>query len=510
MGYQELVLNLPTDFTEELLRREIGRRLGIAVSEFSYQIVKKSLDARKKSDIHWTVRAGVTSPGITDPPPEAVPDLVIPHQKGRGTVVVAGSGPAGFFAAYALQKSGYEVTVVERGSEVDARSSRIDAFEQTGVFDPLGNYAFGEGGAGTFSDGKLTSRTKNISREKAFVISSYIDAGAPEEIRYLAHPHLGSDNLKSIVKNLAEAFRELGGRILFETTLNDLVVRDGRVSEVTTSRGTLPSDHVIVAPGHSAFDTYRMLMLRGVRFRTKSFAIGSRIEHPQELINQAQWGHASLSGVKAAEYRLASKGDGKSPVYTFCMCPGGTVVPAGATPHVNIVNGMSLYARDGRYANAGCVVGTSVEKLAGREVTPREALEWLEALEQSFFEYADGFRAPACGIRDFIETRAPQGLPTSSYPFGLMPAPLWELLPAKVSHSLREGLKDFSRKIRGFDTGVLMGLESKTSSPIQVLREPYGRCDGFENLSVIGEGAGYSGGIISSAVDGVRCAMSLV
>jgi uncharacterized FAD-dependent dehydrogenase len=253
-----------------------------------------------------------------------------------------------------------------------------------------------------------------------------------------------------------------------------------------------------------------MLIRRGVRFRTKNFAIGSRVEHPQELINMAQWGRASLPGVKAAEYRLTSQREGGLPVYTFCMCPGGIVVPASAYAHINIVNGMSRYKRNGKFANAACVVGVHPDRLVGREATPQEALDWLEHLEESFHRYSDGFEAPFSGIRDFIDGKGPSKPVESSYPLGLKPAALWDLLPSEVSSSIREGLKDFSRKIKGFETGSIMGLESKTSSPIQVLREKDGRCAGFGNLYMVGEGSGHSGGIISSGADGIKAAMNIV
>ncbi len=508
MGYQKLILHLPTDYREEQIRHGIQKELQVAV--FTYQIEKKSLDARQKNNIHWNIQVGVLSPRIKSPPPDTAPLLSIPHQKGKGKVVVVGSGPAGFFSAFVLQKAGYRVSLIERGTRVEKRAARIQRFEKTGVFDPLGNYVFGEGGAGTFSDGKLTSRTKNISQEKAFVISSFIDAGAPAEIGYLAHPHVGSDNLKSIIKNLTKQFQAIGGRTYFETSLDDLKIRNGSVDEAITSQGGLEADHVIIAPGHSAYDTYRMLIRRGVQFKLKNFAIGSRMEHPQELINKALWGQGYLPGVKAAEYRLASKGDGNFPVYTFCMCPGGVVVPAAASRHTNIVNGMSLYARDGKYANAGCVAGINLEKVMGQEVSALEALDWLESLEMTFFDFAGGFQAPACGIKEFIDQRKGNGTSPSSYTFGLKPAALWELLPSPVSRSLCIGLKDFGRKIKGFETGTLMGLESKTSSPIQVLREKSGRCVGFDNLFIVGEGSGFAGGIISSAVDGIKCALKIV
>lgn len=508
MGYKSIRLKLPTDYEEDELRRRIEKELNIR--DFSYQTERKSLDARKKENIHWEIRVSVLSEEIKGGNPVIPPSLDIPYRKRRKKVLVVGSGPAGFFSALVLQKAGFDTVLIERGCEVQERADRIKVFEKTGAFSATANYAFGEGGAGAFSDGKLTSRSKHVPKEKRFIISSYIRAGAPEEIRYMAHPHLGSDHLKKIVSNLRREFLGIGGMVLFETLLEDLKAKDGRVTEAVTTAGEMEADHLIVAPGHSAYETYRMLIRRGVAFRTKSFAIGCRLEHPQELINLMQWGRESLPGVKAAEYRLTSKGDGVLPVYTFCMCPGGSIVQASAYENRNVVNGMSRFRRNGKFANAACVAAVDPNELIGREAAPGEALGWLEGLEEDFYRYSDGFAAPFCRIRDFIEKTAPPGIGESSYSLGLKPAALWELLPPKVSRSLREGLKGFSRKMKGFETGNMMGLESKTSSLIRVERENHGLCAGFENLYVVGEGSGYAGGIISSGADGIRAAMGII
>jgi uncharacterized FAD-dependent dehydrogenase len=252
-----------------------------------------------------------------------------------------------------------------------------------------------------------------------------------------------------------------------------------------------------------------MLIDRGVSFRTKNFAIGCRAEHCQEAINQAQWGIGQLKGVKAAEYRLTSEGDGKHPVYSFCMCPGGMVVPAAPVAGINIVNGMSNYRRNGKFANAGFVAGIHPDQLAGRTVSPLDALLWLEALEQRFYEFSGGYSAPFCTIEGFLEERMADAIPDTSYPLGLKPAPLWDLLPQVVVNAMKEGLRDFNKRLRGYQNGILLGLESKTSSPIQVIRETNGLCTGFENLFLAGEGSGYAGGIVSSAADGIRIAMRI-
>jgi uncharacterized FAD-dependent dehydrogenase len=509
MGYQQISLKTPTVFSEELLRQQISKQLRI--KQFSFHIVGKSLDARNKKNIHWLLRVSVFSDEIKGSEAPVQPVLAIPFKKRNHRVLITGSGPAGFFCAFALQKAGYQTTIIDRGSDVIKRNHSIQTFERGGVFDHQNNYAFGEGGAGTFSDGKLTSRSKHISAERQFILQSYINAGAPEEIGYLAHPHLGTDNLIRIVKTLRRQYQEIGGEILFETMLEDIISRKGKVIEAITSGGNIAADTFFIAPGHSAYETYRMLIKRGVTFRPKNFALGSRMEHPQEIINQAQWGVKNLPGVKAAEYRLTSPGDGKHPVYSFCMCPGGMIVPAAVYPGTNIVNGMSFYKRDGEFANAACVAGLHPAELAGEEISALATLDMVEELEKIFFRFSGNYSAPVCSISDFLSGKiTSQHIPHTSYPLGLTIAPLWELLPERIVGAMREGLKDFSRKIRNFEAGNLLGLESKTSAPIQVLRNENGLCSGFENLFVIGEGSGYAGGIISSGADGVKNAMHLV
>lgn len=508
MGYKTISLKLPTDFSSELLRSKISAELHIR--DFTFHIENKSLDARNKANIHWLIQVVVSSPEIKKGEEINQESLKIPFKKHDKKVVVVGSGPAGFFAAFVLQKAGFNVTLIERGSQVEKRGKSILTFERTGVFDPQNNYAFGEGGAGTFSDGKLTSRSKHISLEKQFILKSYVDAGAPAEIEYMAHPHLGTDNLRKIVFNLRNQFENLGGKILFETMLTDIVTKNQKVKEVVTTAGNIDVDVLFIAPGHSAYETYEMLIARGVQFRTKNFAIGSRMEHRQEVINIAQWGRPELPGVKAAEYRLTSPADGKHQVFSFCMCPGGIVVPAAAYPETNIVNGMSFYNRGGKYANAACVAGIHPDELAGKTVSAVEALANLRKLEEKFYNFTQSYSAPSCTIKGFIQMKSGNEKLYGSFQMGLTPAPIWELLPAGVVRAMQSGLLDFNRKMRNFETGNLIGFESKTSSPVQVVREPNGQCEGFENLYIVGEGSGFAGGIISSAADGVKAAMGVV
>ncbi len=508
MGYREIELKLPTGYDETYLAARIRKTLKIGT--FSHQVILKSLDARNKGSILWILRLGVLSEELKGGAVPQEEDLAILNRKRHQRAIVLGSGPAGFFAALVLQRSGFDTVILERGADVGRREQGISSFEKTGIFDPLGNYAFGEGGAGTFSDGKLTSRSKHITREKQFILNSYIRAGAPEEIAYLAFPHVGSDNLKVVIANLRKEFCDLGGRILFETKLENLRISNGRVVSAVTGKGILDAEIFLLAPGHSAYETYRMLMGCGVPFETKNFALGFRVEHPQELINLSQWGRPALPGVKAAEYRLTSNRPGRLPVFTFCMCPGGIVVPATPYAAANLVNGMSLYKRDGSYANAACVAGIHPDMLAGNRLSASATLDWLESLEESFYTFSNSYRAPYLHLRDFLQQKESRGpAPASSYPLGLLPSPLWKMLPSPVVTALSEGIQDFGRKLKGFETGILLGLESKTSSPIRVVRDENGRCQGFKNLYMAGEGSGYSGGIISSAADGIRVAMAI-
>ena len=508
MGFKSIDLKLPTAYAEPEL---IGKLKKIIKSEdFSYFIEKKSLDARKKDNIHWKIRVGVYAKTVKGGKFEQEEKLQITNCKGDKKVVVTGSGPAGFFSAFILQQAGFQVTLIEQGKNVDERAEDIKRFEESGVLDNSSNYSFGEGGAGTFSDGKLTSRTKRISKEKKFIFESYIKAGAPEEIAYLSQPHLGSDNLKKIVRNLRHEFERLGGKILFKTKLEDLKLKDGTVKAAVTNKGEIAGDYFVIAPGHSSYDTYEMLIKNGIPFKSKSFAIGCRVEHPQKMINMAQWNQKSLPGVKAAEYKLTFKKEGFLPVYSFCMCPGGKVVPASPVQGLGVVNGMSNYKRNSDWANSAIVAGINLNELLEKEVEPLEAINWLRNLEEKYYNFSNSYKAPAVNIGDFIASKISSDFEKSSYPFDLVAADFRTLLPEKIAESIAEGMKFFCDKIKGFEKGTMIGLESKTSAPVQAIREKSGKVENFQNLYISGEGSGFAGGIISSAADGIRAAMDII
>lgn len=507
--FQDIEVKLPTNYREEELRKKVAAKAG--VDNFRWELLQQSLDARHKPDVFWLARVRVFSETPKGSVYEAPPQPTIHYQKRQQQVVVTGSGPAGFFAALVLQQSGFNVTLLEKGPEAGKRYQSILDFERgKAAFDSHANYCHGEGGAGTFSDGKLTSRTKGIALEKQFVFDTYVGAGAPEEIRYLARPHIGSDNLRRIVPELRRQFQVLGGRMIFDSEVTDIKISNGRCTEVITAQQSYPCDILLMAPGHSSYLTYRMLHRNGIAFRPKPFAIGVRVEHPQQLINFSQWGRGHLPGLKAADYKLTHTASNGLPVYSFCMCPGGKVVPSAPAEMQNIVNGVSDYARNSPFANAAIVAGLQPDQLPGnKNVDFAGMLAWMEKLEQRVFDLTKSYAAPGNRIADFLLDKTAATLPATSYPFEVFSCDFRQLLPAATIAALKEGLSNFSRKIKGFETGVMIGLETKTSAPVQVVRDEQRRCKGFDNIYILGEGSGYAGGITSSAVDGVKAAITI-
>lgn len=506
MGFKSFTIKMPTDYTEETLRYEIGKN--ISTTEFEYSIDKKSLDGRQKSNIHWLIKVSVSSKMINGGEEDASPELEIPKVNTEKIVIVVGSGPAGFYSAYVLRLAGFRVRLIEQGPEVFQRVKDVKLFHKKRILNERSNYAFGEGGAGTFSDGKLTSRTKTIKLERNFIFNEYIEAGAPEEIRYLSKPHIGSNLLVKTARNLRAKFLGIGGEMLFDTEMTDINLNNGTVTSIETNKGQMEADYFVMATGHSSYPVYEMLIKAGVIFQTKPFAIGNRVEHTQDIINNSQWRTDELPGVKAADYALTFN-DASNPVYTFCMCPGGNVVSAPPTHGVNLVNGMSNYKRNYPFANSAIVAGLDLNKQLGREVQPLEALDWVLNLERNFYDYVGGYDAPAVKVADFINGKTTSTFPATSYPFDLKTADMNDLLPANIVNSQKEALRKFNKQMLGFDQGILMGLESRTSSPIQADRSREGLCDGFSNLYFVGEGSGFSGGIVSSGADGIKAAIDI-
>ena len=459
-------------------------------------------------------------------PPVVVPTRAYRPVTGGRTVVVVGSGPAGLFSALRLIELGVRPIVLERGKDVQARRRDLAAITRQGVVDPDSNYCFGEGGAGTYSDGKLYTRATRRGNVES-VLRTLVAHGAPEDICVDAHPHIGSNRLPRVVAGLRESIRQAGGDVLFGHRVVDLLMEERRVLGVRTADGSeFRADAVVLATGHSARDVIAMLGARGLRLESKGFAVGVRIEHPQALIDRIQYGLGRPDGVTAplhpalpaASYRLARTVDGRG-VYSFCMCPGGWIVPAATASDEIVVNGMSLSRRDSPFANSGIVVSVEPEDLAAwREHGVLAGVAYQRALEtRAAWAGGGAQKAPAQRLTDFLANRASSSLPPCSYRPGVREAPLHEFLPGDLVGRLRAALRAFGARMRGFLTedAVLVGVESRTSSPVRVPRDPE-TCQHpqAERLFPCGEGGGYAGGIVSAALDGIRvaeaCAQSVL
>jgi len=506
-------LGLDEPESEQALRARVAAKLGVAVEDLPRtELRKRSLDARRgRVRFHYTFTLG-------DPKDEEGSRLPLRETRGPAVAIV-GDGPAGMFCAYELARHGIRSTVVERGKEIQPRRRDLKLLNQDGLVDSDSNYCFGEGGAGTFSDGKLYTRAHKRGDIRD-VLQILVEQGAPEEILIDSRPHIGSNRLPKVVAAMRAALEQVGVQFLFEQRVTGLLsATDAGERTVAGVRfedgGSIDAARVVMATGHSARDIYRLLDAEKVPLEAKSFAVGVRIEHPQPLINEIQYGaSAGHPRLPAATYQLASS-LGVERVFSFCMCPGGWIVPTATETGEVVVNGMSLSRRDSPFANSGLVVGVRPQDVlaAGYERTPLAGLAVQERLEHAASRAGGGdLRAPAQRATDFVAGRASRNLPKSSYIPGLTPASLADVLDAaglEISACLRRGLKRFNAQMRGYlaDEAVLLGVESRTSSPVRVLRDRE-RLDspGLRGLYPCGEGAGYAGGIMSAAMDGMRVA----
>lgn len=503
---------------EELIKR-CATELGVASGRIGgVQIFRRSIDARQRRVM---VNLGVRV-WVDEPQPEASslvrPVDYQPLKAGAPEAIVVGAGPAGLFAALRLIEEGVKPIVLERGKSVDTRGADMARIARENVVDPDSNYCFGEGGAGAYSDGKLFTRSKKRGNVEK-ILHILAQHGAKEEILVDAHPHIGTDRLPKVVKAIRETILRCGGEVHFSTRVESLTYReeDGkrRVTGVTTADGTHYSGPVILATGHSARDVYRTLVGDGVEVQPKGIAVGVRLEHPQQLIDRLQYHSPEGRGkyLPAAEYSFLTRVDGRG-VYSFCMCPGGVIVPAATAPGELVVNGMSPSSRGGRWANSGMVVEVLPEDLDDYEqFGPLKVMQFQHDIESEFFRDAHGTQnAPAQRMRDFVESKDSRTLPATSYAPGIHPARIDRLLPPRVASRLQRGFVDFDRKQRGFLTNeaVLIGAETRTSSPVRIPRDNESLCHiAVTGLYPAGEGAGYAGGIVSAAIDGDRCAEAL-
>ncbi len=518
------------DATDESFAASCCKKLGVPRDALvRVRIVRQALDARKKNDVFQCVHAELTLSDaaakriLNDPKLHA--ETVMPAKNEpfpfgtktpNGRIVVVGLGPAGLFAALTLAENGYRPLVIERGRPIEERVKDVETYwtGRTAFPDPDSNVAFGEGGAGTFSDGKLTTRIRDPHIDG--VLKEMIACGAPEEIAYLAKPHIGTDRLRTVVGNLRRRIEAAGGEVRFCAKLADVKTVDGAVSAVCVQQEGRqewePCAALLLAIGHGARDTARMLYGKGVSMAPKAFAIGVRAEHPQSLINESQYGPmANHPRLGAAEYRLTAK-SGARGVYTFCMCPGGQVVASASDREQVVVNGMSDFARDGKNANAAVVVQITPEDFGTH---PLDGLRYLDRLERDAFLLGGGDgTAPASTVGAFLrgETSAPSRSVEPTYRPGVRYTRLKDCLPDFVAQGVADGIRAFSKQLKGYDMedAVLTAVESRTSSPLRILRDETMQSVSHRGLYPIGEGAGYAGGIVSAAVDGLKAAEAVM
>ncbi len=501
----EFDVTVPVDTGDKELALLVSRRTG---TSGPYRILRKSLDARKKPHLFWNYRIS-TGKGELRRDSESIFPVLFRRNAGRALVV--GSGPAGFFAADIMSRAGYDVILLEKGPPADERRQDIENYEAGGPLKSSSNYACGEGGAGTFSDGKLTSRSKSIALEKEYILSRYVTLGAPEEILWLTHPHIGSDKLFTVVQQGRKELQARGVDFRFNTEVTGLLRNpDGSCGGVTAGDEQIPADITILAPGHSSFQLFRMLLAQGAVFEPKGFAVGFRIEHPRELINLSQWGRPEIPGIKAAEYRLTTKADSGRGVYSFCMCPGGRVVPASWRSGINIVNGVSMFSRNSAWSNAAVVASVHPEELFPGVSSPEEILDALELLEARPWKITGEHAAPAAHTGSLLKGDRHGKFPESSYPFSLIPVDYRMLYPEWLLSDLKYGIDAFSRKIRGYEKGLIIGMETTTSAALKIRRKITGEVENIPGLFIVGEGSGSAGGIMSSAVDGLNTASAIV
>lgn len=517
-------IKLSLEEDESLLKGKVAKKLRISEKDIlGYSIFKKSIDARKKHDIHFVYTLDVelkdedkvlrlfSNKGVSKVKNTSHKYEKIAPQNIKRPVIV-GMGPGGLFAGLALARMGFKPLILERGKEVDERVVDVELFWKEGKLNTESNVQFGEGGAGTFSDGKLTTSVNNPRAR--VVLEEFIEAGAPQEILYTNKPHIGTDKLRNVIKNMRNTIISLGGEVRFNSKVTDLIVEKGHIAGVIVNHEEIiEADKVILAIGHSARDTFEVLYNRGVNIIQKPFSIGVRIEHHQSLINRSQYGQfAGHKRLGAADYKLSAHFDSGRSAYTFCMCPGGVVVAASSEEGMIVTNGMSYYARDRENANSALLVGVNPEDYG--DYHPLAGVEFQRKWERLAFNLGGkNYKAPAQRVGDFLNNRPSEsiGEVNPTYSLGVRMTDLRECLPEYVTDTIKLALMAFDKKIKGFANpdAIMTGVETRSSSPIRILRDESLQSN-IKGLYPIGEGAGYAGGIMSAALDGLKIAEKIL
>lgn len=510
-------VSLSLEESEILLQEKTAKKANVpqeAIEELL--IVRKSLDARKKQNIvHKYSVAFKVEDGVQPQNAQPYEEATIQTTPEEGSeilchkIVVIGAGPAGLFAAYTLAKNGYAPILLERGKEIGNRAQDFGILQNKGIVNEQSNACFGEGGAGAFSDGKLTARNKNPL--SSYVFDVFINHGAPSDIRYLAKPHLGTENVRSIVKSMRQTIIKNGGEVIFEAKFIGFTEKNNNVTAVLFEKDgqqqSMDAKAVVLAIGHSARDTYKALLNAGVTLEQKAFAIGTRIEHERAFIDDRQYrkfaGHPALG---AAEYVLKTQVENRG-VYSFCMCPGGEVICSATEEGHTVVNGMSYYKRDGNFSNSALVVTVNKEDMG---TGPLAGIELQRSIERAAYTAAEGYGAPAQNYADFCKNQVLKNSFETSYKPYTKASNLRNILPEFIGGSLAEAAIHFDRAMPGFiEKGTLMGVETRTSSPVRIVRDEQLQTN-IRGIYPAGEGAGYAGGILSSAIDGVRIANQII